>query len=63
MPIYLDVDRAEARATTNRVMAAIERVIDWLLWGPRQHEVDLLWSLGPVPRFIQGESLREGVQR
>lgn len=48
MPLYLDVDRGETRATTPGVMAAIERGLRWLLWGPRQHPADLLRSLGPV---------------
>lgn len=59
MPLYLDIDRGEARATTLPVMAAIEKLIGWMLFGPRQHESDLRWSLGAVPRESLGEALRE----
>ncbi len=59
MPIYLAVDRAETRAT-NRVVAAIERFVDRMLWGPRQHDADLRWSLGTLPRYITRESSGEG---
>lgn len=62
MPIYLATDQDETRATTNRVMAAVERWLGWLLWGPRQHDADRCWELGTVPRFSRSESLREAVQ-
>lgn len=54
MPILLDGDR-ETRATTNRVVAAIERLIGWVLFGPRQHDRDLLLSLGTVSSTDAGE--------
>lgn len=63
MPILIDTGRAETRATTNVVMAAVEGFWGWMLFGPRQHEHDLLLSLGPVPRWTTGESRNEGVQR
>jgi hypothetical protein len=53
--LHLDLDRAEERATTSRVMAAMERVIGWLLWGPRQHDADLLRSLGRLSSANIGE--------
>lgn len=53
MPIYLDTPETEMRATTNRVMAAVEGVLGWMLG--RQHEADLRWSLG----VCQPEALRE----
>lgn len=59
MAIYL----GETRAVTNRVTAAIERFLGWWLIGPRQHDADLLLSLGRLPRFSAGETNREGVQR
>jgi hypothetical protein len=52
--IYLDTD-GEERATTSRVMAALERFVGWLLWGPRQHDHDLLLSLGRVSSTVAGE--------
>ena len=55
MPIYLDIERRKARATTNRVMAAIEAFIGWMLFGPRQHDADLLLSLGRLSSGIEGE--------
>lgn len=57
--IYLTNERDETRATTNYVMAAVEAFWGWMLYGPRQHEGDCLWSLGPVPRASRGETLRE----
>lgn len=48
MAIYLDIAPSETRATTHRVMAAVESFIGWMLFGPRQHEADLRWSLGTV---------------
>lgn len=63
MPLYLDIDRGETRATTHRLMAAIERFVDFMFFGPRLHDADLRWSLGPVPRLVRGETLREGVQK
>lgn len=45
----------ESRATSNRVMAAIERFVDWWLFGPRQHATDLLLSLGTVSSTVDGE--------
>ncbi len=63
MPIILAPDREETRATTPRVMAAVEEFLGEMLFGLRQHDVDHRWSLGPVPRFISGETIREGVSR
>lgn len=58
MPILLDT-HTETRAT-NRFVAAVERFIDVMLWGPRQHEADLCWSLGTLPRHIARETSGEG---
>ena len=33
------------RATTNRVMAAVDAFVVWMLFGPRQHEADLLAAM------------------
>lgn len=41
-------DEGRATTTTNAVMAAVERFIGWVLFGPRLHDGDLRWSLGPV---------------
>lgn len=61
MPIYLDTAReAGTRATTTRVMAAIEAFIGWMLCGPRQHDADLLAECGTLPRFTAGENRSEG---
>jgi len=43
------------RATTNRVMAAGAAFIGWMLFGPRQHEADLLAELGTVSSTSMGE--------
>ena len=59
--IYLDSPITETRATINRLMAALEGFVDWMLG--RQHESDCVWSLGPLPRLTTGESNNEGVQR
>lgn len=53
MPAYYT--GGETRATTNKVVAAIERFIGWMLFGPRQHERDLLLSLGRVSATFTGE--------
>lgn len=52
MPLYL----GETRATTHRVVAAIDGFIGRLLCGPRQHEGDLLSE----PGRCHPASLREG---
>lgn len=52
MPLYL----GETRATTCRVMAALEAYVGWMLYGPRQHEADLLLSLGVVSPVSRSES-------
>lgn len=48
MPIYLTTDQDGTRATTHPVMAALERFVGWMLFGPRQHDRDLRAALGPV---------------
>jgi hypothetical protein len=50
MPLYLGTARP----------SLLDRLIDW--WLGRQHETDLLRSLGAVPRLVQRETIREGVQ-
>lgn len=57
MALYLGETRA---TTTSIVMAAVQDFLGRMLFGPRQHDRDLLVSLGPVPRFIAGETVREG---
>lgn len=45
----------ETRAATGVVAAAIDRLVGWVLCGPRQHDSDLLLSLGRVSSVKAGE--------
>lgn len=60
MPLLLSLDRDETRATTNRVVAAIEGLIGRLLSGPRQHAIDRYWSLAGSHPASRSESTGEG---
>lgn len=57
MPLYLSSDH-ETRATTlDRMVAAV-----WAWMLGRQHDDQLRWSLGTLPRFSASETIREGEQ-
>jgi hypothetical protein len=58
-----DLLTAGMRAVTTFAAAAVAAFVDWMLVGPRQHEADLLLSIGICHPAQLSETSGEGGAR